>query len=363
MFGTVRMRLTLLYAAVFLGSAVVVLAIPLLAVKATYRAGSHAAPVVTRPNSQLYHQLVGSMIGLAVMAVLSVACGWLIAGRLLRPVRTITTTAREISVSDLSRRLSPGGRRRRGRSDEFTRLADTLDDMFGRLEAAFASQRHFVANASHELRTPLAAERTVLQVALADPGASTASLRSACEAALRLGEQQERLIDALLTLATSERGIERGEPFDLATVAAKVISARDCGDIRVDATLEPAPATGDSSLARSLVANLVDNALHYNESGGWVKVVTGQVEGRSVLAVHNSGPMIPPASVESLVQPFRRLDGSTRVRRNGGHGLGLAIVHAIARAHNGELTVRARPEGGLDIDVVLPGALSEPAVP
>jgi len=351
--GTVRMRLTLLYAAVFLGSAVVVLAIPLLAVKATERVGSPGAPVVTHPNSQLYHQFVGSAAGLAVMAVLSVASGWLITGRLLRPVRTITATAREISVSDLSRRMSPGTRRLLGRSDEFTRLGETLDDLFGRLEAAFASQRHFVANASHELRTPLTAERTVLQVALADPCATTVSLRSACEEALRLGEQQERLIDALLTLATSERGIERGEPFDLATVAAKVISARDCGDIRLDVTLEPAPVSGDPSLAESLVANLVDNALCYNEPGGWVEVVTGQVDGRSVLAVRNSGPMVPPAAVESLLQPFRRLDGSSRVRRGGGHGLGLAIVHAIACAHHAELTVRARPEGGLEIDVLL----------
>jgi signal transduction histidine kinase len=355
-FGSVRMRLTVLYAAVFLGSAVVVLGIPLLAVKATYRAGSHAAPVVTRPDSQLYHQLVGSMIGLAVMAVLSVAFGWLLTGRLLRPVQTITTTAREISASDLSRRLSVGTRRRaglRGRSDEFTRLGETLDDLFGRLEAAFASQRRFVANASHELRTPLAAERTVLQVALADPAADAESLRLACEEALRLGEHQERMIDALLTLATSERGIDRAEPFDLATVAAKVISVRDGGDIRVAAALSPAPATGDPSLAESLVANLVDNALSYNEPGGWVKVVTGQADGRSVLTVSNSGPVVPPASVDSLLQPFRRLDGASRLRKGRGHGLGLAIVQAIARAHHGELTVRARPEGGLDIDVRL----------
>ena len=140
--------------------------------------------------------------------------GWLIAGRLLRPLRTITATARDISASNLNRRLSLDGR-----DDEFAELGETLDDLFGRLEASFESQRHFVANASHELRTPLTAERTLLQVALADPDATAPTLRAACEQVLALGDQQERLIEALLTLATSEGGIEQWEPFDLAAVA------------------------------------------------------------------------------------------------------------------------------------------------
>jgi signal transduction histidine kinase len=348
-FRTIRMRLALLYAGLFFGSAAVVLGIPLLAVKSTQQVGSRGAPVVTHPGSELYHQVVGSAIGLAVMAVLSVAFGWLIAGRLMRPLRTITATANEISAGDLSRRLSLTGR------DEFGRLGETLDDLFGRLDAAFASQRHFVANASHELRTPLAAERTVLQVALGDPDASAETLRAACEEALSLGEQQERLIDALLTLASGERGIERQEPFDLAALAGSVIAARvqfsGTREIRVDATLLPAPATGDPSLAHSLVANLVDNALRYNEPGGWVSAETGVADGRSVLRVRNSGPVVPPACVESLVEPFRRLDGASRMNQ-GGHGLGLAIVAAIARAHDAALMVRARPEGGLDIEVL-----------
>jgi signal transduction histidine kinase len=341
---TIRMRLALLYAALFFGSAAVVLAIPLLQVKSVQRVGSHGPPVLTHPGITIYHQAVGSAAGLAVMTVLSVAFGWLIAGRLMRPLSTITSTANEISVSDLSRRLRLTGR------DEFGRLGETLDDLFGRLEAAFASQRHFVANASHELRTPLAAERTVLQVALGDPEASADTLRAACEEALSLGEQQERLIDALLTLASSERGIERQEPFDLAALAGAVIASRDQDPVRIDATLRPAPATGDPRLAEPLVANLVDNALRYNEPGGWVSVETDVADGRSVLRVRNSGPAVPPACVESLVEPFRRLDGASRMN-SGGHGLGLAIVAAIARAHDATLTVRAQPEGGLDIDV------------
>jgi signal transduction histidine kinase len=347
-FGTIRTRLALLYAGLCFGFTTVVLAVPLLAVKSVRRVGSHAAPIVTHPDITFYHQIPLTIV-LPVMAVLSLAFGWVIAGRLLLPVRTITATAREISVSDLSRRLRLTGR------DEFGRLGETLDDLFARLEAAFASQRHFVANASHELRTPLAAERTVLQVALANPDASAATLRSACEKVLRLGEQQERLIDALLTLASSERGIECTEPFDLAALAGPVIAARDRGDVRMDVRLTPAPAAGDARLAESLVANLVDNALRYNEPGGWVSAETGVVGGRSFLRVRNSGPVIPPASVQSLLEPFRRLGDSPRVRQGGsqghGHGLGLAIVAAIARAHDAELTVRARAEGGLDIEV------------
>jgi signal transduction histidine kinase len=343
-FRTIRMRLALLYAGLFFGSAAVVLAIPLLAVKSTQQAGSRAAPVLTHPGGQIYHQVVGSAVGLVVMAVLSVAFGWLIAGRLMRPLRMITATANEISVSDLTRRLRLTGR------DEFGRLGETLDDLFGRLEAAFESQRHFVANASHELRTPLTAERAVLQVALGDPDASAETLRTACEEALSLGEQQERLIDALLTLASSERGIERQESFDLAALAGTVIARRDQESVRVDATLRAAPAMGDQSLAESLVANLVDNARRYNEPGGWVSVETGVAGSRSVLRVRNSGPAVPPACVDSLVEPFRRLDGASRMN-SGGHGLGLAIVAAIARAHDAALTVRAQPEGGLDIEV------------
>jgi signal transduction histidine kinase len=258
----------------------------------------------------------------------------------------------DISASNLSRRLRPGKH-----DDEFARLGRTLNDLFARLEAAFASQRHFVANASHELRTPLTAERAVLQVALADPNASAAALRSACEKVLRLGDQQQRLIDALLTLASGERGLERREPADLGGIAAAVVRdrAEPAGHraVRLDARLETAPVTGDPALAESLIANLVDNALRYNVPGGWVQVTTTTAGGQALLSVRNSGPEIPPDQVDLLFEPFRRL-GNSRTRRREGHGLGLAIVRAIATAHDAELAATARPGGGLDITVTFP---------
>src|SRR4029453_12997151 len=165
--------------------------------------------------------LPASVVGLAVMVVIALVLGWLIAGRFLRPLRTITATARDISASNLHRRLGLGGR-----DDEFTELGATLDDLFERLAASFASQRRFWANPSQELRTPLTAERTLLQVALADPAATAETLRSTCQDVLALGQQQERLIEALLTLASSERGIEQREPFDLGDIAGNVVLAR-----------------------------------------------------------------------------------------------------------------------------------------
>src|ERR1700691_2028088 len=343
--GSLRTRLALLYGGVFLVLALVMLAIPYLSVSETQHFGSTAPPVVRYPGRSLLPDLTVLLISLALAVVASLGLGWLLAGRLLRPLQAIVATARDISATNLSRRL-----RTSGRDDEFGRLGDTLNDLFARLEASFESQRHFVANAAHELRTPLAAERTVLQVALRDPDASVASLRAACTEVLQLGTQQEQLIDALLTLAGSERGIARAEPFDLADVAASVI-----GDAKIDARLDPAPADGDPRLAESLVANLVGNALRHNVPGGWASIQTETVGGRAVLRVSNSGPVIPPTEVDRLFQPFQRLGDERVRRRDGGHGLGLAIVRAIAVAHGAELSARARPEGGLDIAVRFPG--------
>jgi signal transduction histidine kinase len=367
---TLRAQLAVLYAAVFGLSCVVVGAVavifkPNFLVRAGCEAasGSPGAPSHTvscgQPAlsfaSNIAHDASQNVAGIgmvAVVAVLALGVGWLIAGRVLRPLRTMTAAARDISATNLSRRLAVDGP-----DDEFRQLGDTLDSLFGRLEASFQTQRHFVANASHELRTPLTAEKAVLQVALADPEASTATLRSACEKALQWNDQQERLIDSLLTLASSEREIERWEPVDLADSATKAIlgcqKEAERRAIRIDASLASAPLTGDPALAESLIANLVGNAIQHNMDGGLVEITTGISDGLAVITVSNTGPLVPADEVDRLFQPFQRL-GTQRLRQPSGHGLGLAIVSAIVSLHGATLTASARPAGGLDISVSFP---------
>jgi signal transduction histidine kinase len=364
---TLRTQLTLLYGGLLaaLGGSLVFLLVPLSG-SASVQAGPHAAAISAALNATIRDKEIIGAIALPVIVLLALAGGWLIAGRLLRPLRTITATARDISVSNLSRRLTLGRR-----EDEFAELGETLDDLFRRLEESFDSQRHFVANASPELRTPLTAERALLQVALADPDASAQTLRSACEQVLALGDQQERLIEALLTLASSEGGIADWEPFDLAEIARGVVLVRredaERRGIEVSTALSAAAAKGDPRLAESLVVNLVDNAIRYNVAGGRVMVSTVRTAGNAIFRISNTGPQIPPDRVERLFEPFGRLGGE-RTRYADGYGLGLAIVRAIAAAHGATLTTRAQPEGGLDIEVsfagkpasALPGAAAAP---
>jgi len=351
---TLRAQLTLLYAGLLavLGGALIVALVPLRGTSSV-GIGPDAAAQAAAQNAHIREVEIIGILALGAMVLLALAGGWLIAGRLLRPLRTITATARDISASNLNRRLGLGGR-----DDEFAELGETLDDLFGRLEASFESQRHFVANASHELRTPLTAERTLLQVALADPDATVQDLRSACEQVLALGDQQERLIDALLTLATSEGGIEQWEPFDLAAVAWHVATIRREEALRrgvhLETRLAEAPTAGDPRLAESLVANLVDNAIRHNSGDGRAEVSTAAAGGQATIRVRNTGPVIPAEQLGRLFQPFGRADGE-RVRHTGGDGFGLAIVQAIARAHGATLTPRAPPEGGLDVEVTFPG--------
>jgi signal transduction histidine kinase len=350
---TLRLKLALIYAVVFFITGLIVIAIPFFRIQRTVPVGSGISPQNVPPRiTDISEPISTQAIGVLVLAVISFGLGWLIAGRLLRPLRQITAAARDISATNLHRRLDLGGRH-----DEFGELGDTLDGLFARLDASFESQRHFVANASHELRTPLTAERTVIQVALADPDAGAGTLRAACEEVLALSRRQERLIDALLTLASGEQGIEQREPFDLAEITRKVVTVREQEarqrDVRVEAALGPAAAGGDPNLAESLVANLVDNAVRHNVPGGWVEVATAMAAGRPVVSVRNSGPVIPPEEVGRLFEPFQRLDGE-RIRHGERHGLGLAIVQAIASAHGAALVARARPEGGLDVEVCFP---------
>jgi signal transduction histidine kinase len=376
---TVRLRLTLLYGGLFLVSGVVLLGITYLLVtnrifgaEAVFEIRSAGGPVPAPaaaggPSThfseggadQVQQLLLLSGIALAVMLAVSIAAGWLMAGRVLRPLRTITATTRQLSEANLHQRLAVAGP-----DDELKDLADTIDGLLGRLDAAFDSQkdaleaqRSFVANASHELRGPLTRERAAIEVALADPEASTQSLRATFERVLAASKQQERLLDALLVLARGQAGLDRWEWFDLAAVTDEVLLARHAEvrrrGLRVDAVLDPTPALGDPRLAERLVGNLVDNAIRHNLSAGWVRIQTSAGAGGAELAVANSGPAVPPAEVDRLLRPFQRL-GADRTGHRQGHGLGLSIVAAVAAAHHAGLRVGARPDGGLQVVVHFP---------
>ena len=403
---TARLRLTIYYSGLFVLSAACLLAIPYLLVRntstgsvtSTYDAADHTytytyvgpdgvtnfmgggghrvhggstivnrfsgqqsrvvaeqlrALAVNQHTSELHQLLLYSAIALVVMAAFSVLLGWLVAGRVLRPVRAINATARRITVTNLHQRLALDGP-----DDEFNELGTTLNDLLERLDASFESQRRFVANASHELRTPLTVERTLLQVALADPDTTLDTLRGVCEKLLISGTEQERLIDALLTLASSERGLDTQEPFDLAEIIQQTLTqdaldrARRRG-LQVRTNISHANALGDSKLAQRLVSNLLDNAIRYNHDNGQINVTIGTRAGRPFLLVANTGPIVPEAEIGRLLEPFQQL-GPQRTGHHDGHGLGLAIVVAIASSHHADLTVRPHPDGGLDVEVCFP---------
>lgn len=351
---SLRKRLALAYAAGVYAAGVLVLVVvdlPLATVQATRPAGhsSASAAAAPGPGISLPQLLVGSAVALVLLIPVALALGWYVAGRFLQPLRAITATAEVISAGNLHRRLDLGEP-----VDELTALGRTLDDLFARLEASFDAQRHFVANASHELRTPLAGLRALLEVALADPDADADALRAACEEALALGGHQERLVEALLALATSERGVTRRDTLDLAHVVEEALATRrdQATEKGIDlaAHLTPAVTAGDPGLIESLVTNLLDNAVRHNHPGGHVKVTTRAVGTQVALTVANSGPVIPEDQVQRLFQPFQRLAPDRHGDRDG-YGLGLAIVDAVTRAHRATLVTEARPEGGLSITV------------
>jgi signal transduction histidine kinase len=293
-----------------------------------------------------------SGVALAIMAAISAGLGWIVAGRVLRPLRTITAAAKDISATSLHRRLAMTGP-----DDELKELGNTFDGLLARLEASFTAQRQFVANASHELRTPLALQRTLVQVALADPGADFESLRAACERVLASGAHQERILEALLTLSRGQAGLDKREPIDLATLAAHILHARqsDAQDrqLAIHSALAPAPAIGDPRLAERLIANLADNALWHNAPSGSIEVLTGTRNSCAFLSVINTGPVVPAAAVDRLLQPFQRLS-TDRTGHGEGLGLGLSIVQAITQAHGATLTIRPQPTGGLHAEVSFP---------
>ena len=297
--------------------------------------------------------LIASAIALAVIAVAATAIGWVIAGRVLRPLSAITAAARRISASSLHERLAL-----HGPHDELKELGDTLDGLFARLEASFDAQRRFAANASHELLTPLTRERTLLQVTCADPEATTGTWQAVSRELLASNAEQERLIEALLTLASSEAGPGEHEPADLAVITRAALTAARPAisrlGLHVQTDIQPAALDGDPLLVQQLAVNLVDNAIRHNIPGGDIQITTRTSHAGAVLSVTSSGQVIPAAEVDRLFQPFQRL--GPRPARDGGHGLGLSIVRAIATAHAATITAQPRPGGGLAIDVTFPPA-------
>jgi signal transduction histidine kinase len=309
----------------------------------------------------LHQLLTQSGIALALMALVSVGLGWLVAGRVLRPLTAITATARRLEGSTLHERINL-----QGPQDELKELADTFDQMLGRLDAAFETQRRFVANASHELRTPLAIARTEIDVALADPDASPAELRAMAHRVLEAGGRSERLIEGLLTLARSERQLQASQPLDLAMAAADALSVAapevERLGLRVSSVLGAAPVAGDRALLERLVGNLVENAVRHNQPGGWLEVDTGRTGELAVVRVANGGPRIAPDQIAALFEPFRRLDGD-RTGSSRGAGLGLSIVRSVATAHGGQATAHALDDGGLEMTVELPQRKARPPRP
>jgi len=306
--------------------------------------------------------LIASLFALAVMTVVSVALGWLVAGRALRPVREMTAAAQRISERNLDERLAV-----QGPKDELKELGDTIDGLLERLEVAFRAQRRFVANASHELRTPLTTMRAALDVALAKPEPAppqTVALAGRLRAEL---DRVDRLLDAFLVLARAQHRALPGQavmPLDY--VAASVLAGQAAAITALGLTVREtsgaggAWVTGSQALITRMVENVIENAVCHNTEGGWISVTCRTEDGRAGLVVENGGPVLDPGQVRELCQPFLRI-GADRTGSDSGSGLGLSIVAAITEAHGGSLDLRARPEGGLRVGIWLPAAASVPA--
>jgi signal transduction histidine kinase len=312
------------------------------------------------------HQLeIESAIALAIMAIISALLGWYVAGRVLRPLRTITAAAQQISEANLHRRLDLPGPR-----DELRTLADTIDSLLERLEKAFDAQRRFVANASHELRTPLTAVRALLEMVISDPDATVETFRETCREALEESEQQEQLIDSLLALAQGQRGLDQRVPTDLKVIVDEVLRTHqpeaEEHHLRLDVELGPAggPAmiSGDRRLLARLISNLVQNAIRHNVPDGEVDVRVSARAGTATLTVSNTGPVVPAGEIERLLQPFQRL-ATDRLSHRDGFGLGLSIVAAIAAAHDARLGIAPGEGGGLNVEVAFPLAAGAAPAP
>ena len=371
---TIRARLTLTYAGLFtLGGGALVLALTTAFYRLIFQPlPDDAIPSVLDPDHDHFiglsdqirdaaasHLLRIALVLLLLVVAVSALVGWWVAGRMLRPIAAITAAARRANDTNLHERLDLPGP-----PDELKELGDTFDRMLERLDAAFATQRRFVANASHELRTPLALTRTAVEVTLAKPAATEAQWRTMAADVADSTVRAQRLIDALLTLARSEQGVTDPQDDDLADLAAEALDrvavrCRERG-LRLETELSPTPVRGNLTLLGSAVANLLDNAVTYNHDGGLLRVVTTQGtddDGTSwvELTVGNDGPEVPADGVAELFEPFQRGPSTRRSDGAGdGTGLGLSIVRAVARAHGGRAGAASRPGGGLTVSLRLP---------
>jgi hypothetical protein len=310
---------------------------------------------VRQRNADLGRLLAVSWLGLALTTLGSALIGWFAAGRVLRPVRAITETARTISAGNLHQRLALSGP-----DDEFKRLGETLDDLLARLQASFEAQRRFVANASHELRTPLAMMRTRLDVAIAKPEGVPAQTQ-ALDAGLRTDlDRADRLLESFLALARAQSGTltDRSEVSLDRIVLDALAAQRDrIVELRLDVqtALAPALVAGSETLLARMVENVIENAVRHNQPRGFITAACEQRGGAARLVVESGGPLLDERVVAQLAQPFRRL-GVERTGSRNGHGLGLSIVAAIAAAHGGTLELHARPQGGLRVEIDVPSA-------
>jgi signal transduction histidine kinase len=293
-----------------------------------------ARDVRTLPADVVESQWVATGVAIVVLTLVAGVAAWWLAGRMLRPVRDITATARRLSLSNLHERIAATGPH-----DELRHLADTFDAMLARLERSVESQRLFIANAAHELRTPLATQRAAIQIGLVDPD----DLPAVRETLLTHNRRTERLIDSLLVLAQAEHGLETSQPVALDTLVRQVVADMPLSDVTLTLALEPATVAGDPVLINRMLVNLVENAFRHNIPGGSIHI---GLSGR-VLAVRNTGPVVPAERLAELFEPFRQMQS----RIGGGAGLGLSIVSAIARAHRATVWARSNPDGGLELTV------------
>jgi signal transduction histidine kinase len=356
---TVRTRLAVLLAVLVVLTGVVLLVASYVLAVVTVRTPVSApgTPKLTERRAVIMHAsfpglLVWYALMLAVVVAIASGLAWLVAGRMLRPLRQITETARQITGEDLHQRLALGGP-----ADELTELGDTFDAMLARLEAAFTGQQLFAANAAHELRTPLAVMRAELDLLLTGPQPSPAEVRDTATRLRRTVLSSGRLLERLLTLTRGTLAPPEREPVPLDQItdqalAATAETARAQG-LTIRSELHAAPAYGDPSLLGELAGNLIGNAVKYNCPDGWIAVGTRTDGDRVILEISNSGQQLADADLNGLLEPFRR---AGQQRTGHGSGLGLSIVRAVIAAHGGELGLHALAGGGLAVRVSLPAA-------